>query len=164
MSNVTTEAPATGRRGGGAARRWLLANATTLGACRVSLLLLRLLVGVIFVAHGAQKAFGWPGGGGFAGTVQMLESIGLPAAGLFAVLLIVAELGGGAALILGVATRIAALLIAVVMVVALGTVHAQDGFFGTHLQQMVLGACAALMIAGGGALTLLPGRKGGASA
>jgi putative oxidoreductase len=158
MSDSTTEASEQGRSGC-AVRRWLAGNATTLGACKAALLLLRLMVGVIFVTHGVQKAFGWLGGRGFSATVGMVESIGFPLPGLFAVLLTVAELGGGVALILGAGTRAAALLIAAVMVVAMSTVHARDGFFGTHLQQMVLAACAALMIAGGGAPALLPSRK-----
>ena len=135
---------------------WVLGNTTTYNTCRVALLPLRLMVGVIFAAHGVQKAFGWFGGSGFNGTVGMVESIGFFAPTFWAILLILAELGGGIALCIGLATRLAAFLISIAMVVALCTVHAHDGFLGTHLQQMILAACVTLMIAGGGALSMPP--------
>lgn len=138
---------------------WVLGNATTYTACRMALLPLRLMIGLIFMVHGAQKAFGWFGGSGFQNTVGMVESIGFPLPLIWAVLLLVAELGGGVALIFGLATRLAAILIAVVMVVAMTTVHAQDGFLGTHLQQMILVACITLLLAGGGAFSILSVRR-----
>lgn len=146
---------------------WVLGNATSVGACRFSLFLLRLMVGAIFIAHGGQKAFGWLGGKGFEATKQMVASLQLlgdaslklPYPEVFAVLLIVGELGGGAGLVLGLATRICALMTAVVMGVALTTVHYGQGFLDTHLQQMLLVASLALLISGGGWLTVWPGRK-----
>ena len=140
--------------------RWLLGNATSLTACWTALTFLRLVLGVIFVAHGAQKAFGWFGGQGFAGTVSWVrDTLHFPAAVLFAVLLIIAELGGGICLILGMATRIAGALIVLVMFVALMTVHHGQGFFETHLQQMILAVSLALIVAGGGGLSLLSANK-----
>ncbi|KPK58693.1 MAG: hypothetical protein AMK73_09050 [Planctomycetes bacterium SM23_32] len=137
----------------------MLGNRTSPGACRWGLVPLRLMVGVIFFVHGSQKAFGWFGGSGFDGTVQMLSGLGFPVSQLFAVLLIAGELGGGVLLLLGVAPRLSALAIATVMTVALLTAHRHDGFFRTHLQQMLLAACVTIMVAGGGALSLLRSRR-----
>src|ERR1700730_2566140 len=90
--------------------------------------ILRLVLGVIFFAHGAQKMLGWFGGYGFSGTMGFLTgTMHIPA--LFAFLAIVAEFFGGLGLILGFLTRIAAFGIATNMVVAIGLVHWTFGFF-----------------------------------
>src|ERR1700751_1450684 len=93
-----------------------------------TLTLLRLVMGVILLAHGAQKALGWVGGYGFSGTMGFFtQMMHIPAP--FAFLAICAEFLGGLGLIFGVLSRIAAFGIAVKMVVAVLLVHSQFGFF-----------------------------------
>src|SRR6185295_3939729 len=94
----------------------------------VATTVLRLVLGVIFFAHGAQKMLGWFGGFGFSGTMGFFTGMmHIPAP--FAFLAIAAEFFGGLGLILGFLTRIAALGIAANMVVAIATVHRAFGFF-----------------------------------
>ena len=93
------------------------------------LLLLRLVVGLTFSAHGAQKLFGAFGGGGLDGTAQMFEKLGLRPGWLHARLAGVAELGGGLLLALGFLTTPAAAAVIAVMTAAVITVHARNGFF-----------------------------------
>src|SRR5437016_14089296 len=89
---------------------------------------LRLVLGVVFFAHGAQKMLGWFGGPGFSGTMGLLTGyLHIPAP--FAFLAIAAEFFGGLGLILGFFTRVAALGIAANMVVAIAMVHGAFGFF-----------------------------------
>ncbi len=133
---------------------WVFGNAAGERALRWSLVPLRLMIGVIFIAHGAQKAFGWWDGSGYSGTVEMFSGMQFPAPGLFAVLLIVGELVGGLLLLVGLAPRLGAAAIAIIMVGALVTVHAQDGFFNTHVQQLILAGCITLIIGGGGEIGL----------
>src|SRR5690606_584955 len=94
-----------------------------------SALALRLPLGIIFAAHGAQKLFGWFGGYGLEGTGQWMESIGLGPGVLMAALSGSAEFFGGLALILGLLTRPAALVLAGTMVVAILSVHIGNGLF-----------------------------------
>lgn len=112
-------------------------------------LILRLVTGVIFAMHGYQKFTG--GVGKVAG---FLDSLGFPAATVFAVILIAAELLGGIALILGVFTRYAAKILAVVAVVALFTVHIGKGFFigqgGYEFILLILAATISILITGPG--------------
>jgi putative oxidoreductase len=128
----------------------------------ITLTILRIVVGAIFFAHGAQKMFGWWGGSGFSGTMNYFESSGIPA--LFAFLAIVAEFFGGIGLLLGFLTRIAAFGIAIVMLVAIATVHWPNGFFmnwagnqkgeGFEYHLLVLAITVSLMIAGAGAYSI----------
>lgn len=90
---------------------------------------LRLGAGVIFSAHGAQKMFGWFGGYGLEGTGGWMESIGLAPGILMASLAGGAEFFGGLLLIAGLAIRPAALALAVTMLVAIVSVHLQNGLF-----------------------------------
>src|SRR4030088_918862 len=84
--------------------------------------ILRLVLGVVFFAHGAQKMLGWFGGFGFSGTMGFFTGVmHIPAP--LAFLAIVAEFFGGLGLIVGFLTRIAAFGIAVNMLVAIATVH-----------------------------------------
>jgi len=93
-----------------------------------TLTILRLVLGVIFFAHGAQKVLGWFGGNDFSGTMGYFTSrMGIPTP--FAALAIMAEFLGGIGLIFGLLTRIAALGISVVMAVAIFRVHAPNGLF-----------------------------------
>jgi putative oxidoreductase len=124
---------------------------------------LRLVLGVVFFAHGAQKMLGWFGGFGFSGTMGFFTgAMHIPAP--FAFLAIAAEFFGGLGLILGFLTRIAAFGIAVNMVVAIATVHSAFGFFmnwtgaqkgeGFEYHLLVLAMTAFLMIRGAGALSI----------
>jgi putative oxidoreductase len=137
--------------------------------------ILRLVLGVIFFAHGAQKMLGWFGGYGFSGTMGFFTNImHIPA--LFAFLAIAAEFFGGLGLILGLLTRIAAFGIFSNMVVAIAMVHGQFGLFmnwtgqqkgeGYEYHLLVLAITAFLMIRGAGAASvdrLLTSRVKGAS-
>ncbi|MDK8461945.1 DoxX family protein [Marinobacter sp. SS13-12] len=92
-------------------------------------LILRVPVGLILAAHGAQKLFGWFGGYGLEGTANWLASIGLEPGYLMALLAGGAEFFGGLALVLGLLTRPAALVAAFTMLVAIFSVHIGNGLF-----------------------------------
>jgi putative oxidoreductase len=126
-------------------------------------IVLRLVLGVIFFAHGAQKMLGWFGGYGFTGTMGFFTGVmHIPA--LFAFLAIAAEFFGGLGLIFGFLTRIAAFGIFSNMVVAIAMVHAQFGFFmnwtgaqkgeGFEYHLLALAVTAFLMIRGAGAASI----------
>ena len=92
-----------------------------------ALLALRLVVGLFFAGHGAQKLFGSFGGHGIDGTAGFFDSIGMKPGRRNAIAAGTAEFAGGVLLILGLATPLAAALIIGVMVVAIATVHAKKG-------------------------------------
>ncbi|HXR11049.1 MAG TPA: DoxX family protein [Gaiellaceae bacterium] len=115
------------------------------------LLLLRVAVGGVFFAHGAQKLFGWWGGGGLRGTAGWLGSAGFRPPLLMALLVAVAE-SSGALLALGLATPFAAFAVASAMVVAVGSVHWKNGFFsgnGGYEFNLVLWSAAVALAATG---------------
>lgn len=87
--------------------------------------LLRLIVGITFIAHGWQKLFAF----GLAGTAGFLGSVGVPMPNVLAPVLIATEFGGGILLVLGLLTRYVSLPLAFTMLVAIATVHLQHGFF-----------------------------------
>lgn len=124
----------------------------------ITSLLLRVPVGTILAAHGAQKLFGWFGGYGLEGTGQWLASIGLEPGYLMALLAGGAEFFGGIALILGLLTRPAAIVSAVTMLVALVVVHLGNGLFlsnnGFEYALALLAVTVVLAIQGGGALSV----------
>ncbi len=136
--------------------RWLLGNRASDCALRYALLPIRLMTGVIFFWHGAQKAFGWFGGNGFSGVVENLSNMQFPLPTVMALLLVLAELVGGLMLIVGIVPRFAAGALAVVMVVALCTAHKGDPFVQTHSQQMLLAAAVTIFIAGVGKPAVQP--------
>ena len=126
-------------------------------------LILRIALGVVIFPHGAQKLLGWFGGYGYRGTMGFLtKSMGIPA--VFAYLAIMAEFFGSLGLIAGLLTRPAALGIGIVMLVAAWMVHRQSGFFmnwqgdqegeGFEFHILAAGIALALVISGGGALSL----------
>ncbi|RUO44129.1 hypothetical protein CWE15_02880 [Aliidiomarina taiwanensis] len=121
-------------------------------------LVLRMIAGIIFVAHGAQKLFGSFGGYGLEGTGQWMASIGLEPGFLMALAAGSAEFFGGLALILGLLTRPAALVLAVTMVVAIVTVHLPNGLFmsnnGYEFGLALLGMSVALVFNGAGKIPL----------
>lgn len=90
-------------------------------------LIVRLILGIVFFAHGAQKVFGWFGGGGLSGTIAGFRQMNIPPAATAAAAFI--ECFGGLALIVGFLARPAALGLIVVMLVAISKVHAPHGFF-----------------------------------
>ena len=90
---------------------------------------LRVGAGTIFAAHGAQKLFGWYGGYGLEATAGWMASIGLEPGMLMAILAGGAEFFGGLLLIVGLLVRPVALLLAATMVVAIVSVHLQNGLF-----------------------------------
>lgn len=125
--------------------------------------IIRVVLGIVFFAHGAQKMLGWFGGYGFSGTMSYFTGMmHIPA--FFAFLAICAEFFGGIGLIFGVLTRIAALGIAVNMLVAIFLVHRHFGFFanwsglqkgeGYEFHLLVLAMCAFLLIRGAGAFSV----------
>ena len=123
----------------------------------VGALALRIPVGVILVAHGAQKLFGWFGGYGLEATGQWMASIGFTPGLLMALLAGSAEFFGGIALILGALTRPAAVIAAFTMAMAM-TVHLGNGFFisnnGYEFALSLLAATVALAFIGGGSLAV----------
>jgi putative oxidoreductase len=128
-----------------------------------TLTLLRLVMGMVFFMHGAQKALGWFGGYGFSGTMGFFtQQMHIPAA--FAFLAICAEFLGGIGLIVGLLSRVAAFGIACNMTVAVLLVHAQFGIFmnwtgqqkgeGFEYHLLALAIAFVVMIKGSGALSL----------
>ena len=125
--------------------------------------ILRLVLGVVFFAHGAQKLLGWFGGYGFTGTMGFFTGMmHIPAP--FAVLAIAAEFFGGLGLIFGLFTRIAAFGIFCNMAVAVVMIHHQFGLFmnwtgtqkgeGFEFHLLVLAITVPLMIRGAGAASI----------
>ena len=106
-----------------------LINKITTTTTGLDTLPLRVGVGVIFAAHGAQKLFGWFGGYGLEGTAGWMASIGLEPGLLMAAMAGSAELFGGLLLIVGLLVRPAALILAITMVVAIITAHLPNGLF-----------------------------------
>ena len=92
-------------------------------------LALRIPVGIVFAAHGAQKLFGWFGGYGLEGTGQFFASVGLNPGYLLALLAGLAEFFGGLALVAGLLVRPAAAALAFAMLIAIFAVHWGKGFF-----------------------------------
>jgi len=131
------------------------------------LAILRVILGVVFFAHGAQKMLGWLGGYGFTGTMGYFTSLGIPY--VFGVLAICAEFFGGLGLILGLFSRVAAFAVLANMVVAILLVHLPNGLFmnwglaikgtmaigeGYEYHLLAIGMALAVMINGGGAASV----------
>jgi putative oxidoreductase len=123
-------------------------------------LLLRGVLGFMFFAHGAQKLFGWFGGGGIEGTAVFFKSLGIPASHFFAVFVGLTEFGGGLLIAAGLLTVVAAVALIGDMVVAIATATHANGFFvvaskgGWELNLAVIGLLAALAVIGAGAWSL----------
>jgi putative oxidoreductase len=98
----------------------------------LALIVLRLVVGLLFVGHGAQKLFGVFGGGGLDGTTRMFDNIGLRPGWLHARAGGTAEFAGGALLALGLFTPFAAAVLIAVMTAAVLAVHAPNGIWNTN--------------------------------
>src|SRR5699024_1651830 len=96
------------------------------------LLIIRLVLGVTFIGHGAQKLFGWFGGGGVKGTGQFFESIRIKPGHAMAILAGLSEFGGCLLFALGMVRPLAALLIIGSMLMAIIKVHAANGFWSSY--------------------------------
>lgn len=125
----------------------------------VAPLVMRVILGGVFLPHGAQKVLGWFGGHGLEGTLNYFtQTMGIPMA--LAVLVVAAESAGAIGLIVGFLTRIAAFGIACVMTGAIITVHLKNGFFmnwagkqageGFEYHLLAIALAVALMFTGGG--------------
>jgi putative oxidoreductase len=125
--------------------------------------ILRLVLGITFFLHGAQKIFGWFGGFGFSGTMNAFTTM-MHIPTLFAFLAIMAEFLGGLGLILGLLARVAAFGIATNMVVAIVMIHHNFGFFmnwygnqkgeGWEYHLLAIALALAIMIKGAGAYSI----------
>jgi putative oxidoreductase len=126
---------------------------------------LRLAVGVVFLAHGAQKLFGLWGGGGPSCTAAFFQQLGLTPAYLLAIFVGLVEFFGGLLLIAGAFTLIASILLTLNMLVAVWKVHVGSGFFlnwtnapglghGYEFNLVLIGSLVALMLTGPGALSV----------
>lgn len=122
----------------------------------------RLILGVVFLAHGCQKMFGWWDGSGFFETLRAFEEQGVPIYLSFWVIFF--ELFGSIGLILGFLTRLCALGIGIIMSVAIATVHLPYGFFmnwygtqkgeGYEYHLLALALCFTLLIRGAGPFSI----------
>lgn len=124
----------------------------------MGLLLLRVVVGLLFVGHGTQKLFGWFGGNGIDGTAGFYDQLGYPRPRKMAVLAGATEAGAGLLLTLGLLTPLAAAAVIGLMINAIYTVHADNGLWNTQrgyeYNLVLIAAAAALAFAGPGALAL----------
>ncbi|WP_342044779.1 DoxX family protein [Bacillus sp. OTU530] len=122
------------------------------------LLIIRLVVGILFIGHGAQKLFGWFGGYGLKGTGGWLESIGVKPGVFMAFLAGAGELVGGLLFAAGVFTWAGAALITITMLVAIFTVHGKSGLWSTQngfeYNLVLIAAAIGVALSGPGAYTL----------
>ena len=129
-----------------------------------SLLIVRVFLGVIFFAHGAQKVFGWLGGPGLRGTIAYFkQALGVPPP--LSALAALTELLGGVGMIVGLLVRPAAVGLIIVMLVAIATVHWRNGFFinwslepgkqhGFEMNFALIGMALAVLVGGAGAWSI----------
>ncbi|GIQ69484.1 DoxX family protein [Xylanibacillus composti] len=124
----------------------------------LGLLIVRLIVGLAFAAHGAQKLFGWFGGYGPKGTGGWFESIGIKPGVFAAVAVGMVEFFGGILFAAGLFTVVVALLLAVTMVVAIVKVHGQNGFWSTangyEFNLVLVAVFVAVALIGAGSISL----------
>ncbi|MBV9787831.1 MAG: DoxX family protein [Chloroflexi bacterium] len=124
----------------------------------LALLALRLLLGGLFIGHGAQKLFGWFGGYGLAGTGAFMESIGLRPGRQMAALAGLSEVLGGVLFIVGLFQPLAALMIGGAMLIAIAKVHGKNGLWsqnnGYEYNLVLLVLAVALALLGPGDLSL----------
>ncbi len=123
-----------------------------------SMVSIRIALGVVFLAHGGQKLFGLFGGKGLPGTIGFMKMLGFYPAAFWGTALACAEFFGGLFSLLGLFTRWAGFFLAIVMTVAVFTVHLKNGVFlsnnGFEYAGSLLCMAIALIIYGGGKLSL----------
>jgi putative oxidoreductase len=128
-----------------------------------TLTLIRVILGVVFFAHGAQKMLGWFGGHGLKNTLRtMHELVGLPIP--LAFLAVMTEFLGGAGLIVGLLGRVAAIGICITMLSAIAMVHWRNGLFlnwfgdrkghGFEYHLLAIALAIAIVVRGSGAASL----------
>jgi len=127
-----------------------------------SLTFCRLILGIVFFAHGAQKVLGWFGGFGFSGTVGGFAKMGMPAGLVYFVMFV--EFFGGLSMIFGLLSRLGGLGIAAEMLGAVLTVHIHVGFFmnwfgmqkgeGFEYHLLAIALAVLIIVRGAGALSL----------
>ena len=127
----------------------------------LGILVLRLALGIMFVAHGLQMAFGLFGGSGVKGFSQMLSGLGFAPAILWAYVASYTVLLGGLLVIAGVQTRLAAALLLIFILTAGIKVHLSKGFFlangGFEYTFVIAAACLALILIGPGKFSIFRG-------
>ncbi|SDX94464.1 DoxX family protein [Paenibacillus sp. CF384] len=124
----------------------------------LGLLIIRVVIGLLFIGHGAQKLFGWFGGYGPKGTGGWMESIGMKPGVLMAVAAGLMELVGGALFAAGLFTPLAAALIALTMLGAIVKVHGKNGIWvtanGYEYPLVALAVVIGVAFAGAGSYSL----------
>lgn len=135
-----------------------LINAVLSTRAGLGITLIRVIVGIIFIAHGSQKLFGAFGGYGLEGTGQWMESIGLTPGYLMALLSGSAEFFGGLAFVIGLLARPAAVVLIFLLGVAIISVHLAHGLFmannGYEFALALLAGAVAVLIEGAGKLSI----------
>jgi putative oxidoreductase len=120
----------------------------------LAVLVLRLGIGIMFMAHGLQKTFGMFGGPGIQGFTKMIAGLGFSPAASWAYVAGYTELIGGLLLIVGLGTRVSAFFLFILITVAAVKVHAAKGFFlaqgGFEYTFVIASACLALLLLGAG--------------
>ncbi|MGP4082050.1 DoxX family protein [Pseudalkalibacillus sp. R45] len=124
----------------------------------LALLLIRLVFGLTFAAHGTQKLFGWFGGHGLEGTAGFFESLGLKPGKTMALMAGLGEVAGGLLIAFGFLTEVGAVLMIVPMLVAIFKVHGPNGYWATEggyeYNLAIITVAVALVLAGPGAYSL----------
>ncbi len=124
----------------------------------IGLLIIRLVIGLLFVGHGAQKLFGWFGGYGLKGTGGWFESIGMKPGVTMALIAGLTEFVGGILFALGLLTPVAGILIAGTMAMAIIKVHAPNGLWitsnGYEYNLTLLGVAIGVALTGPGKYAL----------
>ncbi|WP_018754894.1 DoxX family protein [Paenibacillus terrigena] len=125
----------------------------------VGILIIRLVIGLLFIGHGAQKLFGMFGGHGLRGTAGWLESIGMKPGMLMALMAGGGELVGGLLFASGVWLTIGAALIVITMLVSIITVHGKNGLWitagGYEYNLVLIAVAVGIALIGGGQYTLM---------
>ncbi|WP_261132422.1 DoxX family protein [Bacillus sp. Marseille-Q3570] len=124
----------------------------------LALLLIRLVFGLTFAAHGTQKLLGWFGGHGLEGTAGFFESLGLKPGKTMALMAGLGEVVGGLLIAFGFLTEVGAVLMIVPMLVAIFKVHGQNGYWATEggyeYNLAIITVAVALVLAGPGAYSI----------
>ena len=124
----------------------------------IALLVMRIVLGMVFIFHGGQKLFGWFGGQGTAGLAGMLSQQGVAYAGLLSRVAALSEFGGGVLILVGLFTPLAAALIISTMLVAIVAIHFKNGFSnmeqGYEYNLSLIGLALPLLLVGPGAISV----------